>query len=91
MWSRLARHTMTVPSTQMTMSEAKLLPHWMLSEATACEARISMAQMPKLEGFQMCRPRTRSAYFEVMESALHSAYGQKAGERSRMPTLMPLM
>ena len=37
--------------------------------------------MPKFDGFQMWRPPKRSAYFEVIESKLHSANGQKAGER----------
>ncbi len=27
----------------------------------------------------------------MIEIALHNAYGQKAGERTRMPTLMPVM
>ena len=39
----------------------------------------------------MCRPLTRSTYFDVIEIMLHSAYGQYAGERIRMPTLMPVM
>src|SRR5580658_9737567 len=91
MWNRRARHRMTDPSAQMTTSEPKLLPHCMLSEATDWEARKSMAQMPKLEGFQIWRPRKRSAYFEVMERRLQSAKGQKAGERRRIPTLMPVM
>ena len=47
--------------------------------------------MPKFDGFQRCRPLTRSTYFDVIEIAEHSAYGQKAGERTRMPTLMPVM
>ena len=50
-----------------------------------------MATMPKFDGFQRCRPSTRSTYFEVIEIAAHSAYGQNAGERTRMPTLMPEM
>ena len=32
-----------------------------------------MAQMPKFDGFQRWRPRTRSTYFEVIEIRLHSA------------------
>ena len=47
--------------------------------------------MPKFEGFQMWRPLTRNTYLDVIEIALHSAYGQKAGERTRMPTLMPVI
>ena len=49
----------------------------------------SMAQIPKLEGFQRWRPLTRRTYFEVIESRLPSAYGHMAGERTRIPTLMP--
>ena len=47
--------------------------------------------MPKFDGFQMCRPLMRSTYLDMIEIAAHSAYGQKAGERTRMPTLIPLM
>ena len=63
----------------------------MLRVATVSAARNSITEMPKLDGFQMWRPLTRNTYFDVMEIALHSAYGQKAGERTRMPTLMPEM
>ena len=45
--------------------------------------------MPKLEGFQRWRPLSRSTYFEVIDSILHSAYGQMAGERTKIPTLIP--
>ena len=50
-----------------------------------------MAEIPKFDGFQMWRSWTRSTYFEVIEIKAHKAYGQKAGERTRMPTLIPLM
>ncbi len=63
----------------------------MLRLATLSPARNSMAQMPKLDGFQMWRPFTFSTYFDVMEIALQSANGQNASVRSRMPTLVPLM
>ena len=46
--------------------------------------------MPKFDGFQRCRPFTRSTYFDMTESTLHNANGQNAGERKRIPTLMPL-
>ncbi len=45
--------------------------------------------MPKLVGFQMCRSPIRRTYFEVIEIAAQRAYGQNAGERTRMPTLIP--
>ena len=63
----------------------------MLNVATVSAARNSITEMPKLDGFQIWRPLTRSTYLEVIEIALHSAYGQKAGERTRIPTLMPVM
>ena len=45
--------------------------------------------MPKFDGFQRCRPFTRNTYFDMIDNTLHNAYGQNAGERIRMPTLMP--
>ena len=63
----------------------------MLKLATVSGARNSIAEIPKFDGFQMWRPLTRSTYFDMIEIALHKAYGQKAGERTRMPTLMPVM
>ena len=45
--------------------------------------------MPRFDGFQRCRPSTRITYFDVIEMAEQSAYGQNAGERTSMPTLMP--
>ena len=63
----------------------------MLRLPTVSPARNSIAEMPKFDGFQRWRPLTRSTYFDVIEIALHSANGQKAGERIRMPTLMPVM
>ena len=47
--------------------------------------------MPKFEGFHRWRPSRRSTYFDVIEIAEQSAYGQNAGERTSMPTLMPVM
>ena len=32
----------------------------------------------------------RSTYFDMMEISAHSAYGQYAGERTRIPTLIPV-
>ena len=50
-----------------------------------------MAEMPKFDGFQIWRPLMRNTYLDMMEIAAHRAYGQNAGERTRIPTLMPLM
>ena len=82
---------MTLPKHQTTTIGSRLLPHWTLRPATVSGASTSIATMPKLDGFQRWRPSTRSTYFEVIEIAEHSAYGQIAGERTSMPTLMPEM
>jgi len=63
----------------------------MLNVATVSGARNSIAEIPKFEGFQICRPFTRKTYFEVIESTLHKTYGQNAGERTKMPTLIPVI
>src|SRR6202789_899433 len=63
----------------------------MLRAVTDSAAKKSIMQMPKLDGFQIWRFFTRRTYFEVMAITEHSAYGQNAGERSRIPTLMPVM
>src|SRR5215216_1858364 len=65
------------------------LPHWIVSAATVSGARNNNTHIPKFDGFQRCRPFTRSTYFDMIEITLHKAYGQNAGERSRIPTLMP--
>src|SRR5262245_61192531 len=79
----------TLPKHHTTIIGSSMLPHCTLRLATVSDARTSIATMPKLDGFQMCRPFTRSTYFDVMEIAEHSAYGQIAGERTSMPMLMP--
>ena len=43
----------------------------MLNVATVSGARNSIAEIPKFEGFQMCRPFIRNTYFDVMEITLH--------------------
>ena len=82
---------MTLPKHHTTIIGRRLLPHWTLRPATVSGASTSIATMPKFEGFQRWRPSTRRTYFEVMEMAEHSAYGQIAGDRTSMPTLMPEM
>ena len=82
---------MTAPNIHTTTIGSRLLPHCTLRLATVSDASTSMATTPKFVGFQMCRPSTRRTYFEMIEIAEHSAYGQNAGERTRMPTLMPEM
>ena len=49
----------------------------MLKLATVSGARNSITEMPKFDGFQMWRPLMRSTYFDMIEIAAHSAYGQK--------------
>ena len=80
---------MTAPNIHTNTIGSRLLPHCTLRPATVSAASSSIATMPKLVGFQMWRPPTRRTYFEVIEIAEQSAYGQNAGERTRMPTLMP--
>ncbi len=63
----------------------------MLRLATVKGARNNIALTPKFDGFQMWRPFTRRTYFDVIEIALHRAYGQNAGDLTRMPTLIPEM
>ena len=70
MWNRPTRQTITEPSTQMTAIGATTLPHWTLSTATVAGARNTTALTPKFVGFQRCRPRKRSTYFEVIEMRL---------------------
>src|SRR6187402_2512312 len=81
----------TLPKHHTTIIGSSMLPHCTLRLATVSEASTSIATMPKFDGFQMCRPSTRSTYFDVMEIAEQSAYGQMAGERTSMPMLMPEM
>src|SRR6185295_14516253 len=82
---------MNDPSTQITINGHLKLPHCTLRLATVSGARNSNTQIPKFDGFQRCRPFTRSTYFDMIESTLARAYGQNAGERKSMPTLMPLI
>src|SRR5678816_247753 len=79
----------TEPRIQITSRGQMKLPHWIVSAATVSGARNNNTQIPKFDGFQRWRPFTRNTYFDMIESTLHNAYGQNAGERSRMPTLIP--
>ena len=63
----------TDPKAHTTTMGSRLLPHCTDKLATVSAARKSMATIPKFDGFQMWRPSTRSAYFEVMEIRAHSA------------------
>src|SRR4026209_2628974 len=82
---------MIEPSIQITSIGKMKLPHCTLNTATVSGASNSNAQIPKLDGFHKCRSFARSTYFDMIETTLHNAYGQNAGERSRIPTLMPEM
>src|SRR5689334_10237708 len=81
----------TEPKIQITSSGQRKLPHCTLNTATVSGASSSSATMQKFEGFHKWRSFTRSTYFDMIERTLHNAYGQNAGERSRIPTLMPEM
>ena len=63
----------------------------MLSSDTVAGARNSTALTPKFDGFQRWRPLYRRTYFDTIEIRLRSTYGQRNGDRTRMPTLMPVM
>ena len=79
MCSRPTVRRMNVPKIHTSTIGSRLLPHCTLSPATVSDARTSIATMPKFVGLQRCRPSTRIAYFEVIEMAEQSAYGQNAG------------
>src|SRR3954469_299904 len=85
MCRRPTRQTIRNPSSQITAIGATILPHWMLKWDTVSGARNSTALRPKFDGFQRCRSRSRKTYFDVIEIRLHRKYGQKNGDRTRMP------
>src|SRR5262245_17010662 len=91
MWNRRSRQMMSEPRSQMTSMGQTAFPHCTLRVATDAGARKSIALTPRLDGFQRCRPRQRIAYFDVIEMRLHSTYGQIAGERIKIPMLIPVM
>src|SRR5215204_588983 len=91
MCRRSTRQVMMVPSTQITAIGATTLPHWTLSTATVAGARNTTALTPKFVGFQRWRPRTRSTYFDAIEIRLVRKYGQRNGDLTRIPALMPLI
>src|SRR5581483_3837323 len=91
MCSRPTRQTITNPSSQMTSIGQMLLHHWMLRTDTVAGARNRTTLMPKFEGFQRWRPCRRRTYFEAIEMRLTSTYGHTNGDRTRIPTLIPVM
>src|SRR6202044_4019712 len=91
MWNRFSRQIITDPSDQITSIAQRLFPHWILKVVTDSAARNSTTQMPKFDGFQICRFFTRRTYLDVIAIIAHNAYGQNAGERRRIPTLMPVI
>ena len=82
MCSRPTRQTITVPSTQITTIGQSVLPHWMLSSDTVAGARNSTALTPKFDGFQRCRPLSRSTYFDAIEIKLIRKYGHRTATGS---------
>src|SRR5512138_1077165 len=91
MCSRPARHTITAPRIQITTIGQITLPHWMLRTEALAGARNSSALTPKFDGFHRCRSRKRKTYFVAIETRLVSAYAHRNGDRTRIPTLMPVM
>src|SRR6476660_1256381 len=91
MCRRPTRHTITAPSVQMAIIGHRLLPHWMESTDTVAGARNTTVLTPKFDGFHRWRPSRRSTYFDTIEIRLASAYGHRKGDRTRIPTLSPVM
>src|SRR4029453_5897404 len=91
MCRRPTRQTITAPSSQMTTIGQSVLPHWMLKRETVAGARNNSALTPKFDGFHKCRPLKCHTYLDAIEIKLASTYGQKNGERTRIPTLIPVI
>src|SRR3954468_18661667 len=91
MCARPARQTMTAPRTQMTTMGQITLPHWMLRTDALAGARNSSAETPKFDGFHRCRLLIRKTYFVAIDTSAHSTYAHRNGDRTRMPTLIPVM
>src|SRR5215813_1370908 len=91
MWNRSTRHVINAPSAHTISIGQIAFPHCTLNVATYSGANRSIMQMAKFDGFHRCLPLQRMTYFEVIEMALHNAYGQNSGERMRIPTLIPEM
>src|SRR5437773_85950 len=83
--------TMAAPRIQMTTIGQMTLPHWMLSSDALAGARNRSALTPKFDGFQRWRSLRRRTYFDAIDTSAHSTYVQRNGDRTRMPTLMPVM
>src|SRR2546429_4258262 len=60
------RDTMRSPKHQITALVARSFPHWRLRMATLAGAANTSRAMAKLLGFQRCRPRYCSTYFEAI-------------------------
>src|SRR2546427_570529 len=72
---------------------ARPFPHWRLRMATLAGAASTSRAMAKLLGFQRCRPRYCSTYFEAIARKPPSANGQSRSTRGliRSARLMPVM
>ena len=75
----------------MTTIGATTLPHCTLSSETVSGARNRTRLTPRLDGFHRCLSPIRRTYLERIEMNEHRKYGHRNGDRSRMPTLMPVM
>src|SRR2546429_862889 len=76
------RDAMRSPKHQITAFVARSLPHWRLRMATLAGAASTSRAMAKLLGFQRCRPRYCSTYFEAIARKPPSANGQSRSTRS---------
>src|SRR5437867_10672499 len=75
------RDAMRRPKHQITALVARSLPHWRLRMATLAGAASTSRAMAKLLGFQRCRPRYCSTYFEAIARKPPSANGQQIDAR----------
>jgi hypothetical protein len=68
-----------------------LFPHCMLSPATLNGRKASIQEIPKLDGFQIWVFLKRNTYFDMIEMIAVIAKGHTNVERTRMPTLIPVI
>src|SRR2546425_325377 len=85
--------TATTEIYTLSLHDALPISHWRLRMATLAGAASTSRAMAKLLGFQRCRPRYCSTYFEAIARKPPSANGQSRSTRGliRSARLMPVM
>src|SRR5690349_16232914 len=91
MCSRPREYRISEPRQKMISSGQISLPHCWLNGDTSLGTRSNSRLTPRFDGLNRCRPWTRIAYFEEIDSRLQMMYGHSRFDRTRMPTLMPVM